>query len=709
MVRVITAVIATFFVAAAGDVFAQPAGSDIIPSRAGTIDFGVRMTSATGNPTRNERYRDLREGPVIDTFRYNSDRRGWLFASGADHVGYRDQRYFADLVRPGKVQMNFEWNQIPLNASTVTATLYTNPSAGVFRIADSIQQGLEAGTLRLADVAPGATQFDLRSRRETATFNLIVTPAKNLDLKVNLRNTRKIGEQQWGIGFGFSNQFEVPAPLDHRTTDLGTAAEWSNTQAMVRVGYDGSWFDNHVESLVADDPLRLTDAVGATSQGRMALWPSSHSNAVNTAGTLKLPAHSQATAYISVGEWVQNEPLIPFTINPAITPIPLDRPTAEADALVTAMNYTASSHPTNELAFTARFKRYDFDNRTPHFAVVNYVRTDQTVAASASGGSEALGYIRDNVDADVSYTPRQLRFTAFRLGYALEDVERTHRFVETTRENSVRASVDVAGNAYVSVRTAYEHSERTGSGLDEEVLDDAGEQTSLRQFDISDRSRNRVSTTFQVMPRSTFGFNGTISTGSDHRPDASFGVQHLDTRAYAVGADYIPAEGMSVGLTYGYENYKTRQRSRQASPGVQFNDPTRDWSTLGFDHVNTASIAADFLKAIPRTELRFGYDFSRSTARYDYILTPDTTLPPVAQLPSILNDLRHGTLDARYRLRGGLTLGLLYWYDRYRVEDFALDSSAIGRIDINTGSLLLRNPYLPYTEHTVTLRMAYFW
>lgn len=77
----------------------------------------------------------------------------------------------------------------------------------------------------------------------------------------------------------------------------------------------------------------------------MALWPSSSSNAVSTAGSIKLPARSQATAYISVGDWTQNADLIPFTINSAIAPIPLPRPTAEADARITAMNYNLSSRP----------------------------------------------------------------------------------------------------------------------------------------------------------------------------------------------------------------------------------------------------------------------------------------------------------------------------------------------------------------------------
>jgi MtrB/PioB family decaheme-associated outer membrane protein len=701
------ALVTTVLMLPTGIALAQQTAGNEPAVTEGTIDFGLRLTSIAGDVARNQRYRDLRDGPTIDRFRYNRDERTWFFNAGADHAGYRDQRYFGEFTEAGKIKLNFEWNQIPQFNSAVTRTPYTSPSEGVFRIDDTLQKGMEAGTITLADVAATAKPFDLRSRRDIASLNLVFTATRNLDLTLNVKSTKRDGQQQWGVGFGFSNQFEVPAPLDHRSTDVGSALEWANDRGMVRVGYDGSWFHNNVESLVVDNPLRFTDTTAATSQARMAFWPSSHSNSVNSAGSIKFPAHSQATAYVSVGTWSENEPLIPFTINTAITPIPLDRPTAEAEARVTAMNYTLSSHPRRDLSLTARFKRYDFDNRTPHFAVTNYVRTDQAVTASTSGGTEALGYIRDNFDADASYTP--IPFTAFRLGYAREDIDRTHRFLEKTSENTLRTSIDISGNAYVALRTGFEHSVRTGTGLDEQVLDDVGEQASLRQFDISNRDRNRVSTILQLTPIQTVGITATIATGNDHRPDAAFGLQHLENRTYALGADYVPADGASFGVTYGYENYTSRQRSRQAVAGAQFADPTRDWATLGFDRVNTANASADLLKLIPRTEVRISYDFSRSRAHYDYVLTPDTTLAAVGQLPPILNELHHGTFDARYQLKRNLSVGLVYWYDRYKVSDFALGLPTLSRIDVNTGSILLGNPYLPYTFNTVSLRLGYTW
>ena len=709
MAKVSLAIVVALLVALCATAGAQEPSREFtaFPPLGGSIDFGGRFFDITGDPARDQRYRDLRSGPTVDRFRYLWDRKTRLFSASADHVGYRDQHYFARFLEAGKIKSSFDWNEIPLFTSTITRSFYTSPSAGVFRVDDTIQSRIQAGTLKLSDVAPTATEFDLRSHRKIAAFQLTVTPTHNLDLKLNVTNTTKKGEQPWGIGFGFTNLVEVPAPLDHRTTDIGTQLEWANSRGMVRVGYDGSWFHNSVESLVVDNPLRLTDTTTAGSQGRMALWPGSSANTVNTAGSVKLPWRSRATAYLSVGDWSQNRPLIPFTINTAIAPIPLPRPTAEANARITAMNYNITSRPQNRVWLNARFRRYDFDNRTPVFPVNTYVLLDQSVATSVTGGSAPLGYVRDNFDADASFTP--MPFTALRVGYGREEIRRTHRVFDKTTEDVLRGTIDFTGNAFVTVRTIYEHSKRVGTGLDEQVLDDIGEQVSLRQFDISNRERDRVSAIIQVTPIDQLGITASIAGGNDRRPDASFGLTHNDNRVYALSLDAVPNEGTIFGVSYGIEDYDTEQNSRQSNPGPQFSDPTRNWSTNGSERVYTANASADLLRLMPKTEVHASYDFSRSRARYLYSVPINSTLPPIAQLPPILNEIQHGVFEIRYRLRQDFTAGLVYGYDRYQVDDFALGEETLSRIDMTPTVLLLANAYRPYKSNTIEVRLLYTW
>jgi MtrB/PioB family decaheme-associated outer membrane protein len=699
----------------AGSIPAAAQGTSVSnPPTVGSFDVGGRASSVDGDEARFQRYRDLREGAFLENFRYSRDKDNWLFDVRFDQVGYRDQRYEANFNRFGKIKTWFVWDQIPLFYSTDTRTLYTEASPGALRIDDAIQRGVENGSTNLATVTPLANQFNLRQRRDSLRTGFTATPIKDLDLTINVSSMRRDGQMPWGASFGFNHAVEVTAPLDQRTTDLNAAAEWGNDRGSVRIQYDGSWFNNDVQTLVWDNPLKFTDSTYSTayvdglgtSQGRTALWPSSTMNVIGVTGATRMPARGRATAYVSFGRWGQDEALLPFTINTAIPAIPLPRSTAGAKANVTALNLSYTSRPTDRTWVSARYRRYDFDNQTAHFPVVNYVRLDQVIEPSILGGSEPFGYVRNFFDADLSYDLAS--YAAIRASYGLEDVERTFRLVETTREHAVRVSLDSTRNQYVTVRGVYEHSKRTGLGLDEEVFDEIGEQVSLRQFDISDRDRDRVSTIVQVMPIPQLGLNATVGAGRDKRPDAYFGLQEAQTRFYSVGFDVTPSDVVFGGFVWGFDKYTSLQRSRQANPGVQFDDPTRDWSTDAADKVHYVNASVDLVKAIPKTDVRLAYDFNRSRSRYVYALPANTTLATPQQLPVVLNELHRATVDVKYFFVTHLAGGFSYWFDKYDVDDFALGTETLTRINMPS-ALLLGNVWRPYTGHTIWARLSYLW
>lgn len=438
----------------------------------------------------------------------------------------------------------------------------------------------------------------------------------------------------------------------------------------------------------------------------MALWPNSDLNAGSVSGLLKLPARSQATAYVSLGNWSQNDPLLPFTVNSTLPATPLDRPTADAKARVTSTALTFNSRPIEHLWLNARFRSYDFDNRTPVFHVANTVSYDTSVAAFAEGGTSPYSFIRKTFDLDASWTP--ITLAAFRAGYTREAIDQTFRSFDTTTENTVRLSADATGMRWLTLRAVYEHAKRVGSGLDEQVLDDIGEQVSLRQFDISDRNSNRFSGIAILPPVSSLSFNATAFVGREERPGTVFGLRNNDNNGAAVGVDYVPSNAVSVGASYEYEKYTALQASRQANPGPQFNDPTRDWTTDTADRAHTVTASMDLLKVWPKTDIRFAYDFSRAESVYVYGLATNTTLPAVARLPPVLNTRHRASADVRYALSRHLGVGLVYWYEKYDVDDFAFSPATLNTI-AQPAFLALGYLYRPYTANTLWGRLTYFW
>src|SRR5688572_2428841 len=643
--------------------------------RVGEVDFGARVSGGLDDVGRFQSYRDPTSGPTLNYLRYERNRESWLFTARFDNVGYRDQRYQASFDRYGTVKASFDWNQIPTWYSGVSQSPFREELPGVFRLDDTIQQAVENRTGTLQSYVPQLQAFDTRARRDIADARISYSATQNMDLRVNYLSQGRSGHQPWAASFGFSNANEVPLTVDHRTHQVTTELEWSNPRGSARVGYDGSWFNNGVESLVWDNPLRFTDRTHAnaysagdgSSQGRMALFPDSSAHTVSASGSLALPARSRAFAYVSLGSWLQDERLLPHTINTAISPIPLARETAEGEARVTSMNYRITSRPLPMLWLNAQYRLYDYDNRTPHFAVTQYVRLDGNVATSATGGSEPFEMKRQFVDVDASVTP--FRHLAFRAGYGRERDDRSYRYFEQTTEDIVRASIDATGFAWGSVRLQYDHSKRRGEGFDEEVLDDIGEQVSLRQFDISDRDRDRVSAIVQVMPWDTVGFNFTTSVAQDNRPDAAFGLQDNDMHSVTFGVDVSPRETLTLGASYAFEHYGTYQKSRQANPGVQFEDPTRDWWTDMDEDVHTWGFTAN-ARVTDRTTVDALYDYVHGDALYLYVVPENSTLTPPQQLPPLLSRYQRAYVDVRHALSTRLAIAFGYRLDKYNVDEF---------------------------------------
>jgi hypothetical protein len=126
------------------------------------------------------------------------------------------------------------------------------------------------------------------------------------------------------------------------------------------------------------------------------------------------------------------------------------------------------------------------------------------------------------------------------------------------------------------------------------------------------------------------------------------------------------------------------------------------------DEVETIAAGLDLLKLVPRTDIRLAYDFSRSNAAYIYRVPVDGTLPVLAQLPTVNNELRTATGEIRFFLTKQLALGAMYWYDEYEVDDFARSPAALGNL-ATAGSLFLGSVYRPYTATSGALRLMYLW
>jgi MtrB/PioB family decaheme-associated outer membrane protein len=684
----------------------------------GTVDFGGRFRSVTGDEARYQRYRDLTPGPTASNAIYGRRTEDWTFEARAWNIGYRDQKYTVDYNRVGRLSASFLWDQIPLFISRDTRTLYSETSAGTFRIDDPIQQAIQAASNTLRDFEDQATQFDLRTLRKVSQFDLVFLANRETSLNVKVRSADRDGQIPFGGTFGFNNAVELPVPIETRTTDVQSTLEWSHAKGLLRVGWDGSTFDNSVQTVVWDNPLRYgPDISGTPSQGRQALWPNNSLYYVHGTGAYSLPGRGRVTGYVAFGQGRSNEDLLPFTINTALAPVTLSRTTAEAETQNTVAQATLSMRPVPRFSLSAKYRFSDIDVQTPVFRRdTGSVAYDSTRSATATP-SEYHSVRRNSVDVDGAF--EVLPFTSLKVGYSLLGSDYTHRIFESTDENVFRVSLDTTGNQYVTVRGLYEDRSRDGDGFNPDALAEVGELATLRHFDVADRDRRRFTLIASVTPGGMFGVNVSAGVGRDEYPNSPNGLRNYDSNQYSVGFDVAPDDDrQSISGAYGWERFNSLQVSRAANNADEQANPLRDWSADYDGDVNYVDLTYTN-RFIERTAIRVTLDWTRSKDTYLYGLAPGSPLAVPEQLPPVKNELVRGEVDVAYELTRHIRVGAGYWYDDYYVEDFALGPDTLSGIALPppnptnplapTNALLLGYQYRPYTAHTGFVRLTYVW
>lgn len=723
---------AALLIASAGVALAQ--SDQPLPSTPlGWLNIGFRVSDVTGDRARFERYHDIRESGYNLDFGASQQTDDRVIEFGARNVGYDDQRYAFSYNDRGKLKISFLYDQIPLHYGYKKDGYVRTPYEG-FNLDDATQKAVEAGQAigwrSNPLVGPSAytawyRPIDLGSRRSTIDASVSYAATPNVDLTLGYTSYRRDGTQPWGASFGFSQAVEVPLPLDNRTTGFNAGLEWGNQHGALRVAFDTQEFLNDYEVLVWDSPGKFNDATNptayttgnGTSKGRMALAPDNRQGTFTLTGVYRLPRRSTLNGTFAYSRMTQDGTIIPFTINTAIPPIHMTRETADARADLTSFGLQFHTRPADKVWLTARYRYSDRTNKTPAFDGEEYVRFDQ-VLEETGGETEQFNITHNTVQLGVAYSvvPR----ATLRFDYGYDAADRTHREFETTTDNTVRVSLDSVGSAYVSTRFTYEHSQRRGEGFDPGLLQEVGAQPAARHYDVAERARNRYGIILSLTPTSTVGVSVTALAGKDeYNEDAQkFGLLNNDNKVFSVGVDLTPSDKAAVGASYGWERYTGMMRSRNANPAPDpsWTDPNRDWQLDDKETVNTFSLYADLARAIPKVDLRVGYDYSKSDMGFVFSgarvnVLSATPAPATAvggfttqfgQLPNVLNTWHHGTADFKVSVTEKVALNLTYWYDKYQVEDFATPP----RVDPQ-GGLYLGYWFRPFTAHTAFVRLFY--
>jgi hypothetical protein len=687
----------------------------------GSIDIGGRFTSTTGDEARYERYRDLRDG-VNANFLYNKETANWTFDLKAKNIGYRDQRYELSF-NNRRVKLTAFFDQTPLNYGYYTRTPFDCTASSCTLDAGlrtQVQNGQAVGVPQnVGQLAAGsiynsiAQPFDLQSRRDTIAAELRISATNNLDFVLGVNSYKRTGNMPYGASFAFNVATELPIVIDNRETELAAAVEWASHQGMFHLGYQHSKFDQNVPSFTFDNPQRATDfcKYGLTGQapgacydpsgytngngpayGRMSQPPSNSVDTVDWMGMVKLPGRTTANASFSMGASHQDAALIPWTTNtsianPAVYAAFPDLAELSRDTAQMRVNYAygtmnVSSRAIKNVTLTARYRFNSRNDFTREFDATEYVRFD-AVPEETGGPTEQFTINRNTLDVNASFTG--ISHSTIRAGYGLDQWEHTTRATDGYKDNIARVSYDFVGNQYLTLRALYEHTKRDTIGLSIDDLVGAGMQPAARFFDEAARKRDRGTFIVELTPVSTVGVDFSLSTGKDDYQGADssqqFGLLNNKNTSWSAGVNYNPNTKVNVGGEYGRETYNSLQQSRNANPAPDptWTDPNRNWTLTNDEKVNYVSAYANLIKAVAKTDIRVGYDYSDSDQGFVHggpRIASLSAANTFVALPNVTNKWQRATIDVSYFVSKRFGIGASYWYEKFDVSDFATINTA---------------------------------
>ena len=200
------------------------------------------------------------------------------------------------------------------------------------------------------------------------------------------------------------------------------------------------------------------------------------------------------------------------------------------------------------------------------------------------------------------------------------------------------------------LRAQYENRQRTGDGFDPDAL--AARRRAARRCGTS-TSRIAIAHRFTFIGTAAVTSTVRAQRISRRRPDEYTESQHgllsFDSNQYSIGANIAPDDRFNLSASYGWEDYSSQQRSRNASDAAQQADPKRDWTTDYTGKVNYFEAGFD-INAIERTMIRISGDWNRSNDTYLYGLVTGSPIAVPEQLPPVKNELLRAEIDLTYEL-----------------------------------------------------------
>ena len=627
----------------------------------GSIDFGGAYVSEDSN--RFGDYRGLEELGLyvaVDGDVHYRDLTGKYFDLYARNLGYDSRELDMRGGNQGFYELRFGWQEIPKYRGYGTETPFLGVGSDYLTLPSNWVKANTTGGMTALNSSLEAAP--LKTERKILDAGATVNFLSNWSYRIDYQRQDKKGTRPMGGGLYFSNSSIMPAPIDYTTDIIDTALTWANKRAQVELGFISSQFDNGNSSLTWSNPF---SSLPEQSAFRAALEPDNKFYQFNLAGALTLTSWMNLSGQAAIGRLTQNDPFLPYTINPDFSDTPLPR--ASLDGKLDASTYNVAgklfARINNGLSFTARAKWDERDNKTP---IDTYSPVATDLVPTLSYSNRPYSYKRQQYSAEVNYRAhRMIRLSG---GAKQKNLDRTLQAVERTEETTWWGEVKVTPTYNTEFRLKAETANRDISNY--EQLNDGWPMDNplMRKFNMADRNRDAVLFEFDYMVTQSLGLTFGYSQAKAKYEKSVLGLQQSNDENYSVNLNYAVNEKINV---YGFFNLDTIDsdivNTSSGGSGV--------WNAATRDRIETSGVG---LTAVTGAKSSLGVDYVYSGSTGNISVKTSADEPPFDPLKTNLKNFK---LHFDYDFSDHWGYRLYAEHEQYDSRDWAIDGLGVDGIN----------------------------
>lgn len=716
------------------------------------VDFGFVTHAGEADEASFQKYADRSDGFLVSRFMVEGQRRdsSYYFEIGGGSVGRSDQFYYGEVGRYGFFRLRGGFDSVEHVSMDDARVLFAGVGSEQLTLPPPLIPGLNSRTDVNASLA-SIGQSRLSQKREENEIELRIDIHPRLTFIADYKFRKREGERPFGgtLGLTFSSEFvgsvaETIAPEESKTHDFSVALQYATRNWQSNIRYRGSIYDNQNTSLTWENPFAAL-AVGSivnpgVSRGRAALAPDNELHQISGDVGVELPLNGRFTTHVTWTRMVQNQRLLPATINPALTDFDvLSRNRADARVNQLLIDSRIRMRPTRTIGVKFGFRYSERDNDTnylsfnPDSGQFGYVTEDETLTNRRGAVPFSMRRYRLNGSIDWRFARRS------RLGIRFhhETSQRGNRARREVRDNGVRIHASTALIPHTQLRISYAYLQRRGSdyspsrdqryydapgpGLPQRTGGPSRSLRNFRQFDIGSQDTHKIAlrTNWMIGPRIDVALAAHYEM-KDYR--ASYGV--TDSRRADVSLDTsVQISPRLVG--YGFANFEWRENRLTTINGAIGLGPSTDFfagsarfplsNRWKWDSKTSGFTLGAGLIAQPhsRVELRVDYRFQRSNEVVDVAFNRTgkalTLLSDPANASTrfpTLKQIDHDvSASASYRWTDSLVTRVFYRFLYQTIDDFHQQ----GLQPVVNHNLYLGHVDEDYAAHVIgaTVRLQY--